>query len=85
MDARLTLSVPEAAKVLGIATSTAWERARSGELPTIRFGGRVLVPVVGLAKLVGCEPGDVVKVLKAFEADAEPAGTHDADTEGAGR
>jgi excisionase family DNA binding protein len=39
----LTLTIPQAAKLLGISTSMAYEAARCGELPTIRLGSRVLV------------------------------------------
>ena len=44
MTDRLTLSVEEAAHVLGIGRGLAYELARSGELPVIRLGRRLLVP-----------------------------------------
>jgi excisionase family DNA binding protein len=44
----LVLSVPAAGRMLGIARNAAYEAARSGEIPTIRVGGRVLVPKVAL-------------------------------------
>jgi excisionase family DNA binding protein len=40
---RLRYSVPEAAKMLGISRTTAWRRAKTGELRTVVDGGRVLV------------------------------------------
>jgi excisionase family DNA binding protein len=40
---RLTLTIPEAARALGIGRSLAYEAARTGELPTIRIGRRLLV------------------------------------------
>ena len=41
---RLVVTVPEAAKLLGISRSLAYEAARSGELPgVIRIGRRVVV------------------------------------------
>src|SRR5207244_2345667 len=39
-----TLTVEEAAKLLGISRGLAYESARRGEIPTIRLGRRVLVP-----------------------------------------
>ena len=42
------MTVPEAAKVLGIGLSIAYEAARTGELPTIKIGKRILVPLVAL-------------------------------------
>lgn len=41
---RETLTVEEAAEVLGIGRLLAYEAARRGELPTIRVGRRLLVP-----------------------------------------
>lgn len=43
MNERETLSIPEAARVLGISRSLAYEAARRGELSTIRIGKRYLV------------------------------------------
>jgi excisionase family DNA binding protein len=55
-EGRLTLTVPEAARKLGIATNTAYEAARNGQIPTIRIGDRVLVPLAALErKLQGGE------------------------------
>ena len=47
-----TLTVPEAAKVLGIGRSAAYEAARIGQIPTIRIGKRILVPVVAMEKML---------------------------------
>ena len=58
MDKR-TLTVPEAAKALGISRTTAYEAARTGQLPIIRIGKRILVPAVALDRL-----------LEATETDA---------------
>jgi len=41
---RLTLSVTEAAKVLGISRNTAYELVRQEQIPYIRFGKRILIP-----------------------------------------
>lgn len=42
--ARLTLSVEEAARVIGIGRGLAYELARTGRLPVVRFGRRMVVP-----------------------------------------
>lgn len=42
--AACTISVPEAAEMLGISRSHAYECARSGQLPVIRLGARLVVP-----------------------------------------
>ena len=45
---KLTYSIPEAAKILGIGRSAAYEGARTGDIPTIRIGNRILVPKAAL-------------------------------------
>jgi excisionase family DNA binding protein len=49
---RLTVTVEQAAKMLGIGRSSAYEAAKSGQLPTIRIGRRLVVPRAGLEKLL---------------------------------
>jgi excisionase family DNA binding protein len=48
----LTLSVPEAAKLLGISRALAYELVTRGELPSLRLGRRIVVPRVALMSLV---------------------------------
>ncbi len=55
-EERLTLTVEEAARLLGISRAFAYEAVRRGEIPSIRIGRRVLVPKAGLTRLVGGEP-----------------------------
>jgi excisionase family DNA binding protein len=43
-DDRLTLTVTEAAKLLGISRGSAYECVRTGEIPSIRLGGRIVIP-----------------------------------------
>jgi excisionase family DNA binding protein len=52
-DERLTISVEDAAHLLGISRGLAYEAARRGELPVIRLGRRLLVPRARLLELVG--------------------------------
>ena len=54
---RLTLSVEEAASVLGIGRGLAYEMARRGALPTIRFGRRLLVPRARLEAMLEADGG----------------------------
>jgi len=51
--APLTLTVEEAARALGISRTLAHEAARSGALPCIRIGRRLLVPREALDRLLG--------------------------------
>jgi excisionase family DNA binding protein len=49
---RQTLTVEEAAKMLGIGRSSAYEAVRKGELPVIRIGRRYVVPKVAIDRLL---------------------------------
>ena len=49
---RATLSVTEAANILGISRTTAYECVRTGELPSLRLRGRIVVPAVALESLI---------------------------------
>jgi excisionase family DNA binding protein len=51
-DDRLTWTVPEAARLLGISKDTAYEAAHRGELPVKVIGRRMLVPRVALLRLL---------------------------------
>lgn len=53
MSEPLTMSVEDAARLLGVSRGLAYEAARKGELPTIRLGRRLLVPRARLLELVG--------------------------------
>ena len=48
----LTLTIPEAARLLGISISKTYEAARLGQLPAIRVGTRVLVSRRRLEELI---------------------------------
>lgn len=49
---RLTLTVEEAAHLLGISRGLAYELARSGKLPVIRLGRRLLIPRIALERML---------------------------------
>ena len=55
---KLTYTVTEAAELLGIGWSAAYEAARSGEIPTIRIGKRILVPLPALKRLLEQDRGE---------------------------
>jgi excisionase family DNA binding protein len=48
-----TISIEQAAQVLGLGRTAAYEAARRGEFPTRRLGRRVLVPVPALVEWLG--------------------------------
>lgn len=49
---RLTITVVEAAAKLGIGKNQAYEAVRRGEIPTIRIGGRILVPRAAFERML---------------------------------
>ena len=49
---RLTLTVEEAGELLGISRALAYEMARTGRLPTLRFGKRIVVPKKGVESML---------------------------------
>lgn len=51
-DERWTLSVPETAKVLGIGRNLCYDRVKTGEIPAIRIGRRLVIPRAALEKLL---------------------------------
>ena len=52
MEDKQTLSVEEAAKVLGIGRNLCYDRVKTGEIPVIKIGRRYLVPRKALEKLL---------------------------------
>lgn len=55
---RQTLSVDEAARLLGIGRSSAYEAVRRGEIPTLRIGRRILVPRTAIERMLNGAPSD---------------------------
>ena len=49
---KLTLTVKEASRVLGISRGLAYSMVKNGEIPSVRFGKRVLVPRRALERLL---------------------------------
>ena len=62
VDAALTLTVTEAATMLGISRGLAYEMVRQERLPSLRLGRRVLVPRQALTAFLNEQrpPGGVM-------------------------
>jgi excisionase family DNA binding protein len=54
-----TLKITEAAKLLGIGRSAAYEAARRGSLPTLCFGRRRVVLTAALEEMLKFERGSL--------------------------
>ena len=60
---RLTLTVNEVARVLGISRGLAYSMVKTGEIPSVRFGKRVLIPRRALEKLL--EQGQIAALVQS--------------------
>ena len=69
VEGRAVITVEEAASLIGVGRSAAYEAARRGELPIRRVGRRLLVPVPALLQWLGHGP------LRA-EGDGPQDGRH---------
>jgi excisionase family DNA binding protein len=70
IDHPLTLTVEQAAKVLGIGRSTAYELVHTGDIPSLRLGRRIVVPVAHVAVRLGVGRDAVWAVLTGAAASA---------------
>ena len=52
MSEKKVLTILEAAEELGISKGSAYEAARSGKIPTIRIGRRLIVPRVAFDRML---------------------------------
>ena len=57
LQGRATITVEEAAEVLGVSRGLAYEAVRTGDLPALRIGRRVLIPVPQFLSLLGRSNG----------------------------
>jgi Helix-turn-helix domain len=50
-----TTTVPVAGKLLGLSRNKAYEAAARGEIPTLKFGKRIVVPTMPLKRMLGLD------------------------------
>ena len=53
---KLCYTVPEAARLLGFSRNFGYDLARTGRIPILRFGKRMLVPEATFNKMLGVSP-----------------------------
>lgn len=72
---QVTISVIEAGRRLGIAKNTAYEAARRGEIPIIRIGRRIVVPLAAFEAMLAVKSksqiaaAELVRRLQRDEAE----------------
>jgi len=49
---------PQVGKILGLGRAATYEAARRGDIPTIRFGRRLVVPTAALRRLLAIDTGN---------------------------
>ena len=54
-DERLTYTVAEAARLLGIGRNQAYQAIHAGQLPALRVGNRLLIPRDALERMLAGE------------------------------
>ena len=52
IEERLCLTVPEVAKKLGLSRNFTYELVKRGELPSTRFGKRIVISKIALEKML---------------------------------
>lgn len=57
MGKKLTYTVQEVAKLLGLSRSSMYQAIRNNSVPSLRIGGRILISKIELEKLLGRDTG----------------------------
>src|SRR5262249_55281600 len=73
---RQTVTIPEAAAILGIPRSTAYKLANEGVIPTLRLGRRKLVSRAVLNRMLGSDDAERCHCLTQTthpDTDSRPA------------
>lgn len=52
MDERLVLTVSETASVLRLSRAFTYELVARGQLPSVRFGRRIMIPRAGIQRIL---------------------------------
>ena len=52
MTQRRTISVPEAGRWLGLGRKASYDAAKRGDIPVIKIGGLLRVPVIALERML---------------------------------
>ena len=60
----LTMTIAQAAEVLGIGRATAYALVGTGDIASVRLGRRIVVPVAHLAERLGVDRDDVWAALE---------------------
>ena len=75
---RFTCSVPQAGHFWGLKKWSAYEAAKKGELPTVKIGRKLRVPIAALAEDLGVTRQEITDALGEARDDVlnEPSRRH---------
>ena len=68
MITRLTVSVEEAASMLGISRALAYTLVNRSELPSIRLGRRRVIPLAALERVLAAGQEDAIDLRETDES-----------------
>lgn len=57
---KLTVTVPEMAKIVGVSTCTAYNLIHRADFPVIRIGRRAVIPLDALRRWIDAQAGATV-------------------------
>jgi hypothetical protein len=69
-----TISVPLAGRLLGICDTSACDAVRTGQIPVLKLGRRLLVPTARLRDLLGLTNAELQRQLVAWDWTRSPSG-----------
>jgi excisionase family DNA binding protein len=75
MNECLTYTVEEAGRLLGVGRATAYSGVRSGDIPSLRIGRRVVVPKHALLSLLNADDPAGNGISGKTPAAARPDGS----------
>jgi excisionase family DNA binding protein len=62
---KLTFTVEEAGKLLGISRALAYQMVHTGHLPTLRFGKRIVVPRKAIENMLESSAAKAAELCRA--------------------
>jgi len=78
---RLTISVVEAGRRLGVGKNAAYDAARRGEIPVLRIGRRMVVPIAAFEAMLAVQSKLLVTATELVtRMRRDDAGARDHDT-----
>ena len=81
MTKKITGTIDEAAVILKVSRNSAYEGVKTGEIPSMRIGKRIIVLWIPFLRSLGVGDEEVARAAKATERDDVDADGNDAEGE----